>query len=315
MPAISVIIVNWNGKDYLPTCLRSLQSQTLQDFEVILIDNGSSDGSVEWVQTHFPWVHVVTLPCNQGFCGANNRGIAEARGKYVVLLNNDTEADGKFLQSLFESIEAHPEAGFCATRMIRFHNRSQIDSCGIGLLPLGKGYAISAGRENQVSLGQERLVFGACAGAALYRRSMLDQIGGFDEDFFSHVEDTDLSWRAQLAGYCCIYVPGAIVYHIGGATSRQVRDDVLFRIQRNKTWAYLKNMPLALLIFSLPFHILYSFYWLLRAAQNGQGLIVLRALAEVIRNRPHIMKKRQQIQKDRRLSSVALLQLMDWHQI
>jgi GT2 family glycosyltransferase len=312
MTAISVVVLNWNGQALLATSLASLQVQTFDDFEVILVDNGSADGSPEWTRAHFPWVKVVTLDRNYGFCEGNNRGIAAASGRYVVLLNNDAEAHPDFLKALFEAVETHPEVGLCASRMLRYEDRSRVDSCGIGLLPFGGGYPIGAGKVNSSDFDRPCYVFGACAGAVLYRRSMLDQIGAFDKDFFSHIEDVDLSWRAQHAGYRCLYVPGAIVYHMGGATSRRVSEQVLYRIQRNLTWTYLKNMPSTLLIGLSPLHAAYSLYWLLRAARQGQAVTVWKAKRDALYGWPSLKEKRRLVQASRRLSMLSLLKLIDW---
>ncbi|MBU0490771.1 MAG: glycosyltransferase family 2 protein [Chloroflexi bacterium] len=315
MPAISVVILNWNGRELLLTCLASLEKQTFGDWELIVVDNASADGSPELVRERFPRARLVLLDRNYGFCAGNNRGTATAQGRYIVFLNNDIEADPGFLQALFDAIEAHPDVGFCATRMLRFRDRSRVDSCGIGLHIVGKGYQIGAGKINGAQFDEMRYVFGAAGGAALYRRTMLDEIGLFDEDFFSHVEDVDLAWRAQLAGYHCLYVPGAIVYHVGGATSRRIPEQVLYRIQRNITWAYLKNMPTSLLIGLGPLHVLYCCYWLLRAASRGQGGVVLKAKTDAIRARSSIKAKRRTIQNKRKLSTRALLKLMGWHRV
>lgn len=311
MLSISVIVLNWNGRDLLPTCLQSLQMQSYRDFEVILVDNASTDGSVAWVQQHLPWVRVLVLDRNYGFCAGNNRGINEATGRYIVLLNNDTECQPDFLQALYQAIEAHPEVGLCATRMLRLLDHSRVDNCGIGLRIIGLGHQIGAGEANGPRFDRTRYVFGASGGAVLYRRTMLEQIGLLDEDFFSHVEDVDLSWRAQLAGYRCLYVPQAIVYHMGGATSKRMGQEVLYRIQRNCTWTYLKNMPTVMLLLTSPIHLLYSWYWLLRAATFGQARMVWRAKLDALQAWPRIRQKRREIQTRRRLSLIHLLRLMD----
>ena len=312
MPAISVIVLNWNGRDYLRACLSSLEKQTFGDFELLLVDNASTDDSVVLVRDQFPWVRLVALDQNYGFCGGNNRGITEATGRYVILLNNDTECHPAFVQALFEAIETHPEVGMCATRMVNSHDRSLIDNCGIGLHAIGIGYQIGSGRADGDLFSRPRYVFGASGGAALYRRAMLDEIGGLDEDYFAYTDDTDLSWRGQMAGYRCLYVPGAIVYHVGSATIRRISGGSLYFIQRNLTWTYLKNMPTVLLVAGLPIHLLYAVYWYLRAARNGQGHIVWKARRDALRGWPSIRAKRRGLQTHRRLSTRSFLKLVDW---
>jgi GT2 family glycosyltransferase len=190
--------------------------------------------------------------------------------------------------------------------MINYYERSRIDNCGIGLLAVGKGYQIGSGRLVGAENDNAAFVFGASGGAALYRRTMLDQIGLLDEDYFSHTEDTDLSWRAQLAGYRCLYVPDAIVYHMGSVSvSRKGRP--LYLIQRNLTWTYLKNMPTLLLVITFPLHFLYVVYWLLRAVKDGEGNVVWHAKVDALKELPKILEKRRAIQSKRRLSICSLL--------
>lgn len=312
MPDVTVIVLNWNGRELLSDCLASLEAQVFRNFEAFVVDNASTDGSRELVRERFPWVKLVSLDRNYGFCGGNNRGIAKARGCHIVLLNNDTEAHPFFLQALFEAVEGHPEVGFCASRMLKFDDRSRIDNCGIGLSTFkAGGYQIGAGKVNDPQFDKMHYIFGASGGAAIYRRAMLDDIGVFDEDFVSHVEDVDLSWRAQLAGYRCLYVPQAIVYHKGATTSQRLGSEILYRIQRNSTWTYLKNMPWNLLILWAPLRILYFVYWWLRAARRGQGVMVWKAKVDALRALPSIWAKRRAVQERRELSAIALLKLMD----
>jgi hypothetical protein len=297
----------------LSDCLTSLEDQTFSNFEVLVVDNGSTDDSCNLVRERFPWVRLIRLDHNYGFCGGNNRGIAEASGYYIVLLNNDTKVAPTFLQALFEAAESHPEVGFCASCMLNFYNPSRIDNCGIGLdiLKAG-GYQLGTGKVFSSLYKTERYVFGASGGAVLYSRDMLDKIGMFDEDFVSHVEDVDLSWRAQLAGYRCLYVPQAIVYHKGAATSKQLGSEVLYRIQRNSTWVYLKNMPFSLMIFWIPLRILYFIYWWFRATKLGCGPLVWKAKVDALRAWKSIQRKRQIIQETREISTLSLLKLMNW---
>jgi len=255
---------------------------------------------------------LVKLSDNYGFCGGNNRGIVTAEGQYIVLLNNDTEAHPRLLEELYEAIERHPEVGFCATRMLNFFDRSRIDNCGIGLHISGKGYQIGSGKMNGARFDKMRYVFGASGGAVLYRRNMLEKIGVLYEDLFSHIEDTDLSWRAQLAGYRCLYVPTAIIYHIGGATSQRVSEQVLYRIQRNITLVYMRNITKDLILLTIFPHFLNSLYWLLRGMKSGQVRLVWQAKIDALRAWPSIRKQRSKIQANRRLSFLTLLKMIDW---
>ena len=223
-PLISVIIPNWNGAHHLPTCLESVRSQTLREFEVIVADNGSIDGSLELLTRDYPEVRVLALGENRGFAGACNAGIKAAQGTYVALLNNDTEADPGWLSEVVAAFQRHPEAGIIASKMLLFDRRDTFHTAGdfyrVDGIPGNRG----VWQKDEGQYDREETVFSACGGSAAYRITMLDQVGLLDEDFFFSCEDVDLAWRAQLAGWECVYVPRAIVYHKlsatgGGATA------------------------------------------------------------------------------------------------
>ncbi|HEY6947170.1 MAG TPA: glycosyltransferase family 2 protein, partial [Candidatus Acidoferrum sp.] len=203
MPDLSVIVVNWNGKHFLETCLKALSNQTFRDFETILVDNASEDRSVEYVKAEFPRVRVIELQENRGFCGGNIAGYEHASGELIALLNNDTEAHPKWLEELHKASLEYSQAGSFACKMLLFDEREQIDICGFGMTKAGVAVDFGRGEPDGRRWDTPREVFGACAGAAAYRRRMLDDIGFFDEDFFGTYEDLDLSFRAQLRGYAC----------------------------------------------------------------------------------------------------------------
>lgn len=215
---ISVVIPNWNGEKFLRGCLQSLREQTFKSFEVILVDNASSDGSVALVEREFPEVRVIRLPRNLGLTGGANAGIRAARGQVIALLNNDAEAHPRWLEALWEALEKHPEAGMAASKLLLYDRRDVINSAGdfyrIDGVPGNRG----VWEKDVGQYDREEYVFGACGGAAAYRRAMLEEIGLFDEEMFMYCEDVDLAWRAQIAGYKCIYTPRAIAYHRLSAT-------------------------------------------------------------------------------------------------
>jgi GT2 family glycosyltransferase len=238
---ISIIIVNWNGAQHLPICLNSLRRQTFTDFEVILVDNHSRDDSLDLLKRDYPEVKVIALSENRGFTGGNNAGIRSAQGSIVVLLNNDTEVDPQWLQVIVDTFDRHPEAGFVASKMLLFDQRDKFHTTGdfyrLDGIPGNRGvWETDRGQYNH-----EEVVFSACGGSAAYRRSMLDQIGLLDEDFFYSCEDIDLAWRAQLAGWKCVYAPDAIVYHklsaTGGGSIASFYDG------RNFIYLIAKNYP------------------------------------------------------------------------
>ncbi|RME86108.1 MAG: glycosyltransferase family 2 protein [Caldilineae bacterium] len=218
MLSASVIIANWNGAHHLRVCLDSLRRQTHQDFEVIVVDNGSTDGSVEMVQKEYPEVHLLALDDNYGFIVACNRGAQFARGEVLVMLNNDTEVEPQWLEALCRALEQHPEAGSAASKMLLFERRDTLHSAGDMLgpdfMPMNRGvWEIDQGQYDA-----DLYIFGPCGGAAAYRRELWEQLGGFDERLFMYLEDVDLAWRAQRAGWKSIFVPEARVYHHLSAT-------------------------------------------------------------------------------------------------
>lgn len=212
-PRVSVIIPHWNGRHHLDDCLTALRRQTWADHEVILADNGSTDGSQAYVREAFPEVRLLELGDNRGFTGACNAGYAASRGEIVCLLNNDTEADPGWLAAVIDAFDRHPAVGVVASKMLLFDQRDHFHTAGdyyrVDGVPGNRGVW-------QADMGQydrEEPVFSACGGAAAYRRAMLAEIGFLDDAFFFSCEDVDLAWRAHLAGWQVLYVPTAVVYH------------------------------------------------------------------------------------------------------
>jgi GT2 family glycosyltransferase len=300
-PTVSVIIVNWNGKNLLFPCLQSLRRQTFKDFEIIVVDNGSTDGSIELIQHHFPEVQVIALNANLGFSTANNIGIRHARGKYIALLNNDAEADPHWLEELVKALDTHREISFCASKMLLYHQPDLADACGDFYSVDGTGGKIGH-LQSAVIYSEPREVFGACAGAAIYRRELLEELGGFDEDFFIAHEDTDLSFRAQLRGHRCLYVPTAIVYHKLSATIGANSPTYLYYGHRNAEFVYFKNMPRPLLWRSLPSHLMLNLALLLFYVRRGQAGPFLRAKLDAVKALPTLLQKRREIQQQRVVS-------------
>ncbi|MGC8872915.1 MAG: glycosyltransferase family 2 protein [Chloroflexia bacterium] len=242
---VSVVIPNYNGLAHLPICLEALRRQRFREFEVILVDDGSRDGSPSWVRAHYPEVQVVALPRNCGLAAAVNRGIAFARGSLIALLNNDTEADPDWLAALVEAANAYPEIGAFASKIRLFDRRNILHSAGdlygTDGIPRNRG----VWEEDRGQYDERPEVFGACGAAALYRREMLTELtcgpGPFDEQLFMYLEDVDLAWRAQLRGHRCRFVPGAIVYHRLGATGGGPLAS--YYVGRNTLLVLMKDLP------------------------------------------------------------------------
>ncbi len=300
-PRLTVVIPNWNGERFLSTCLNSLREQSYKDFETVLVDNGSTDGSVALVGGGFPEVRVLPLGSNRGFSAAVNAGIKASDSEYVALLNNDTEVDQGWLEALVRAAGSYPQAGFFASKLVDFSDRRVLDGAGDALRHSGLPYRIGHGEPDRGQFDEEAFVFGACAGAALYRRDMLDEIGLFDEDFFANCEDGDLSFRAQLAGYRCLYEPEAVVYHMGSATFGK-RSPTSTRLgTRNSLCMLVKNLPMPLVPGSLPFFVVGQLLRLVVTASTSTLGAHLRGLTGALRLLPLMMKKRREIQSRRRV--------------
>jgi GT2 family glycosyltransferase len=314
MPEMSVIVLNWNGKHFLEKCLTAVRRQTFRDFETILVDNGSEDGSVEYVGEHFPEVSVLSLGRNLGFCGANNAGYERSRGELIVLLNNDTEADPRWLEEMHRASREYPKAGSFASKMLFFDERKRIDNCGVGLTTAGVTLVLGRNEQDGPAWAEPRRVFGACGGAVAYRRSMLENVGFLDDDFFMSYEDVDLSFRANLQGYECVFIPGAIVYHCLGGTMKKNWARQAFFSQRNVEFVYLKNLPLSLMLRSLPQRLIYEFGGAAYFFKMGVGGAFLKAKVDTVRQLPVVLRKRKEIQSRRIITNRQLRSLMpnDW---
>lgn len=266
-PLFSVLVVTWNGKHLLGECLDSLRAQTLRDFEVILVDNGSTDGTLEFVVENYPEVRTVVFEENRGFAGGNNAGLAHAQGTRIALLNNDAVADPAWLQELDRGLRDNPQYFFIASRVVLADRPELLDSAGDGMAIVGAAFK-RGHLQPSARFDQAGEIFGASGAAACYRRSMLEDIGFFDERFFCLYEDADLSFRARLCGYRCLYWPAAVVSHRVNSTLGTRSRQSVFWGQRNLELLYHKNMPVELRHkyrwSRRAFHLASSLYFLLR---------------------------------------------------
>lgn len=240
---MTVVVPNWNGRHLLATCLQALRMQTLRDFQVIVVDNGSTDGSVQFLKENFPFARVIANASNLGFAAAANQGIRASESQYIAMLNNDTEAAPDWLAALIESAESDTNAGMCASKMVFADRPEVINSTGICVDRAGIAWDRRGGEIDDERESEPVDVFGPSAGAGLYRRAMLEEIGLFDEDFFAYLEDVDLAWRARRAGWRCLHVPAACVVHHHSATGVEGSPFKSFHLGRNKIWLLVKNYP------------------------------------------------------------------------
>lgn len=279
MQIATVIIPNLNGRKYLKGCLDSLMEQSRQDFSVILVDNGSSDGSADYVEGHYPEVCVKRFPENRGFSAAVNEGIRMAKTKYVILLNNDTVCDTGFVEELVKEMEQERGCFAGSARMVQMDAPDCMDSCGDFYCALGWAFSPAKGKPAS-KYEKPRRVFSACAGAAIYRRSLLDETGLFDEAHFVYLEDVDICWRARILGYPNRYIPGAVVRHVGSATSGSAYNEFKTHYSsQNSIYLFYKNMPWLQILLNLPFLLAGIFIKLLFFTAKGFGKEYLFGLA------------------------------------
>lgn len=322
-----MVIVNWNRKDLLRACLESLRAQTCAPCETIVVDNGSSDGSPE-LASQFG-AKVIRNRENRGFCAANNQGIAAARGEYVALLNNDAEAEPGWLAALHRACASAPDIGMAASKVLVWEDPARIDKAGHLIFPDGQNRGRGAGALDRGQFDREEEVLWPDGCAALYRKSMLDAIGGFDEDFFAYGDDAELGLRARIAGWRCLYTPDAVVRHHRGSTMGKGSADRLTLIERNRVLLALKLFPWSLLVLNpLFFAVRLAAGAVLAGRGAGDtahfpGLAgkwrMARALVrgdwQALRLAPRILGKRRQIAAMRKLSPGEVRRLLWSHRL
>ncbi len=306
-PLVSIVIVNFNGRNLLESCMGSLASQTYKPLELIVADNASTDGSVEFLRERYPDTIVLDMGCNRGYAAAANAGIRRARGAFIATLNNDTRADDDWIQKVMEIFGSDPGIGSCASRQMDFYHPDIIDSTGIvmrrGGYPTNRGHGQRFGE----AFARVSEVFGAPGATAVYSRAMLDRIGLFDEDYFAYQEEWDLSFRAVLAGWKCVYIPEAVVYHMGGVTMAK-RDSRrhIFLMERNRIFTLIKNYPLELLRSNWPYLAKYELDILKRFLLRFETAPIA-ARFSALRYIPAMIRKRKEVRALRRIDNEALL--------
>jgi GT2 family glycosyltransferase len=325
VPLFSVIVLNWNGRHLLEECLESVLSQTFRDFETIVVDNGSEDGSIDLLQGKWKGdIKLVILASNIGFAGGNNAGMREAKGKYVILLNNDTAVDPGWLSALRRAISRHPEAGMFTPKILNYYRRDEIDNTGHLIYPdgLARGHNRLEKNDGRFDKEREALYPSGCAG--VYRKEMLDGIGLLDEMFFAYGEDVDLGLRARWAGWDCFYVPDAVVYHKYSATTGTYSPQKAFLAERNRIWILFGNFPLRDILVS-PFYTAYRYAIHFLGAVSGKGasgqftkrhslwrlfVTILRAEYAAVLGIPRVLRHRMTNRRNRRITVVQFRLLL-----
>jgi GT2 family glycosyltransferase len=328
-PEISVVVLNWNGREYLRACLESLVRQRNADFEVIVVDNGSNDGSVEMVRSEFVpraglSVSIVANQVNRGFCGGNNQGFAAARGRFVAILNNDAEVEPDFLAAMRRAFDVAPDIGMAAAKVLVHEDPRRIDKVGHLIYPDGQNRGRGTGEidHGQYSRMEECLWPDGCA--AMYRKAMLDRVGGFDEDLFIFGDDAELGLRGRIAGWRCLYVPDAVVYHHRGGAVNTGSTGRIFLIERNRVLLAVKLFPWSLLLLN-PFYSAVRLTAGLLAAAGEKGEMarfpglwnklrlvwtIVRADLAALRMLPRTLGKRREIRRIAKLTPAEIRRLI-----
>lgn len=279
---VTIVIPNYNGMKYIDACLRSIYAGTVIP-RLIIVDNGSADESCEFIREHYPQCRLVCFTDNKGFCSAVNEGIRLADTEYVILLNNDTTVDEKFTERLTAAIEKRGNAFSVGAKLMSMQQPELIDDAGDLYCALGWAYARGKGKPG-TAYDKPAEIFAACAGAAVYRKSIFDMIGYFDENHFAYLEDIDIGYRARLSGYRNYYTPDAVVYHAGSGVSGSRYNEFKVRLSsRNSIYLIAKNMPLLQIVLNLVFLIPGFLIKYLFFLKKGLGSIYIKGMIEGIR--------------------------------
>ena len=307
---VSIVVPNWNGIHLVGMCLDSLKTIDFDNFEVIVVDNGAADGSREMIENDYPWVRLVKLAENMGFAYACNEGYKTSKGEYIILLNNDIEVDSAWLRELYEGMERHPECGMGTSRMMFLHDREVFYNTGDLFHVWSAGGGRGQGEKDVGQFDKEGYVFGACAGAGIYRRSMIEKIGLFDEDFFIFAEDVDLNLRAQQRGFKTVYLPSAKVYHIGTATVGLYSDRYVYLCKRNDVFVLVKNYSLAMYFKYLKSILTHQLQDIRYFSERGQGGVLLKSKLDALKWLWRMLIRRNRNMRLRTVSDSAFESLM-----
>jgi len=306
MTRVSVIVLNYNGRQWLDACLGALGAQrSAPPFEVIVVDNGSTDGSIAWLARQHSTIRVLRNGANLGFAAGNNAGAAQATGEWLVFLNNDTVPEPDWLAALCRPLAEHEGLAAATSRIVFMDDPSVVDSAGDGYLRAGGAYK----RGHRADAGEfleSREVFGACGAAFVVRRDAFHEVGGFDERFFMVYEDVDLSYRLRLAGHGCWYAADAVVRHVGSGTLGRSSPTAVYYGQRNLEWTWIKNTPGPLMLRTAAAHAVYSLAGLAHYLRTGRFGPALRGKLAAVAGVPAMLRARRQMRPLRRVQWRAI---------
>jgi len=316
---MTVVIVTWNARGHLPRCLAAVAAQTSRPDRIILVDNGSTDGTPSLARECVAAAaglsgrtEIVESGVNLGFAAANNQAIAMCDTEYVALLNPDAFPHPDWLERLIVAAGRHPRAASFGSRQMIDGHPGIVDGLGDVYHASGLSWRRGHGRPLKQADIVEREIFSACAAAALYRRSALVEVDGFDEDFFCYFEDVDLGFRLRLAGFASVYVPDAVIDHVGSASSGGLRSEfAVYHGHRNLVWCFVKNIPAPIFLPLLLAHFIQFILSLAKFSLRGQGHVIARAQWHALKKFPHFRKKRGEIQRRRRSSWQDVWRVLD----
>ena len=305
-----VIIITWNCESVIDRCLTALKKQTYTKFKVVLVDNTSTDATLEIVKNRYPWVHLIHLEQNIGFAAANNLAIKNSNSDWVALLNPDAFPEPDWLAALFRAVHSYPNYSFYGSRMIKANDPNLMDGTGDTYHVSGFAWRLNEGKSVTQCSNDPHEIFSPCAAAALYRRDCLLEVGGFDERYFCYLEDVDLAFRLRLSGHRCLYVPDAVVYHIGSGIVGRHSDFAIYHGHRNLVWTFFKDMPGGMFWLYLPQHLLLNLVSLIWFSCQGKAGIILKSKADALKGLPQIWKERRAIQARRKIGAWQLTRMM-----
>jgi GT2 family glycosyltransferase len=306
-PRVTIAVLSYDGRHLLEKALPSIAAQRYRDSEVLVVDNGSRDGTAEWLAQAWPAVRVVALPDNVGVTAALNVCVAQAAGELVVLLNNDVELEPDCVGLLAGALDEHPDAGSASPKLVDFYDRTVLDGAGDVFTWTGSPRRRGHGERDEGQFDAAEPIFGVCGGAAMYRTDVLRRVGPFDESFFAYYEDSDWSLRAQVAGFGCRYVPAAVVYHMGSATlGREMTDFTRYHLWRNSVWMLTKSLPAGVALRHAP-QLVYGQFWnLAMAVRDRRVALLARAWRDAAVGLPGVLRRRRGVQALRAEDTRAL---------